>query len=280
MFLVHNIYVWCRVFYFFFGFAGLLKDTLYTNAILTSGLILFPAVLGVSANLIFLGYVAAGVILYFVIVRPNESERASFVSERTRDLIVNRTVHDALIKEKAHLLKLQNGDEFSDQQCAKQVIDNLDKNKNGTIDAEEVIRLLNAWDAPKIFINRFSCFSKKHEIYFSFFYRNIWRLGETYTPRAEEGQKRVGKAKAQFVFDILDTDMSGYIDAIELQRLLIQWDLPENEVDAYLASDEDKRFSLEEFYQNLKSVWDFAYENMTVQGTAQETQAPHHDYSN
>ncbi|CAF4619714.1 unnamed protein product, partial [Rotaria magnacalcarata] len=105
-------------------------------------------------------------------------------------------------------------------------------------------------------------------------------LGETYTPRAEEGQKRVGKAKAQFVFDILDTDMSGYIDAIELQRLLIQWDLPENEVDAYLASDEDKRFSLEEFYQNLKSVWDFAYENMTVQGTAQETQAPHHDYSN
>ncbi|CAF4182389.1 unnamed protein product [Rotaria magnacalcarata] len=111
-------------------------------------------------------------------------------------------------------------------------------------------------------------------------HRKFLSTGETYTPRAEEGQKRVGKAKAQFVFDILDTDMSGYIDAIEPQRLLIQWDLPENEVDAYLASDEDKHFSLEEFYQNLKSVWDFAYENMTVQGTAQETQAPHHDYSN
>ncbi len=63
MFLVHNIYVWCRVFYFFFMKIGLFKDTRYTNTILTSGLILFPAVLDVSANILFLDYVASSIIL-------------------------------------------------------------------------------------------------------------------------------------------------------------------------------------------------------------------------
>jgi hypothetical protein len=45
---------------------------------------------------------------------------------------------------------------------------------------------------------------------------------------------------------------------------LIQWGLPENEAEAYLAEDEDKRFSFEEFYQNLKPIWNFAYRHMSV----------------
>jgi len=44
--------------------------------------------------------------------------------------------------------------------------------------------------------------------------------------------------------------------------LLIQWGLPEHEVDEYLANDDDKRFSFDEFYHNLKPVWNFAYENV------------------
>ncbi|CAF3838592.1 unnamed protein product [Rotaria sp. Silwood1] len=265
MFLVHNTYVWCRVLYFFFDFAGLFKETLYTNTILISGLILFPGVLGVSANMLFLGYVATSILLYFVIVQPNEEERAHFVSEHTRDLLVNRTVHDAWIKEKAHLMKMKDDGQVTDQQLAKQVFDQLDKNKNGIIDGDEIVYLLREWDVAKSFIERFLRFSKKREISFKIFYRNVWRLGEMATTYVQESQKREDKAKARFVFNDLDTDSSGYIDAIELQKLLIQWGLPENEVDAYLAEDDDKRFSFEEFYQNLKPIWNFAYEHMKVQ---------------
>ncbi|CAF5029860.1 unnamed protein product, partial [Rotaria sp. Silwood1] len=88
------------------------------------------------------------------------------------------------------------------------------------------------------------------------------------TTYVQESQKREDKAKARFLFNDLDTDSSGYIDAIELQKLLIQWGLPENEVDAYLAEDDDKRFSFEEFYQNLKPIWNFAYEHMKLTESA------------
>ena len=279
MFLVHNIYVWCRVFYFFFGFVGVFKDTLYTNSILTSGLILFPAVLGVSANLLFLGYVASSILLYYIIVRPNEEERSRFINECTRDLIVNKDIHSAWIKERVRLAEFANNDQLSDQQRAKQVFDQLDENKNGTIDGEEIVRLLSEWQAAAAYIERFSRWSKKRDMSFELFYRNIWRLAETSVSHSEKSKKREGIARARFIFDLLDADASGFIDGIELQKLLIQWGLPENEVDAYLAGDEDKQYSFDEFYANLKPIWDFAYENMTVHDVGQVVQ-PLNQHSN
>ncbi|CAF3260471.1 unnamed protein product [Rotaria sp. Silwood2] len=179
--------------------------------------------------MLFLGYVAASILLYFAIVRPNEKKRTTFVSEHTRDLLVNRTVHDAWIKEKTRLVKMKDDDLMVDQQRAKRVFDQLDKKKMEQSMAKK---------------------------------SNVWRLGEKATSYVQESKKREDKAKARFVFNDLDTDSSGYIDAIELQKLLIQWGLPEDEVDAYLAEDDDKRFSFEEFYQNLKPIWNFAYEHM------------------
>ncbi|CAF1028313.1 unnamed protein product [Rotaria sordida] len=274
MFLVHNIYVWCRVFYFFFGFTGLFKDTIYTNTVLTSGLILFPAVLGVSANMLFLGYVATSILLYFAIVQPNEEERVRYVNECTRDLLVNRTVHNAWIKQQERLAKLARNDELSDQQRAKQIFDQLDENKNGSLDNEEITRLLQEWQTATSFINRFSRLSKKQDMSFELFYRNIWRLGETSIGHIQDGIKRQGMARARFIFDCLDTNKSGYIDNLELQKLLIQWGLPENEVEDYLAGDDDKKFSFEEFYEKLKPIWDFAYENMSVRDMGQVVQPP------
>jgi Ca2+-binding EF-hand superfamily protein len=77
----------------------------------------------------------------------------------------------------------------------------------------------------------------------------------------------------------LDNDSSGYIEISELQKLLIQWGLPDNEVDAYLADDDDKRYSFEEFYQNMKPIWDFAYENMSVSNAGQVVK-PIHPHTN
>lgn len=272
MFLVHNIYVWCRVFYFFFGFTGLFRHTVYTNAILTSGLILFSSVLGVAANMLFLGYVGASILLYLAIVQPNEAERARFVSENTRDILINRAAHNAWIRQKMALMKLGDDDKLTDQQRAKRVFDEFDANKNGTIEGREIIKLLEQWEVSQTFINSLSRFSKKNEITFSFFYRNIWRLGQTSQVHLREGSIRESKSKAQFIFDIIDTDKSGYIDRIELQSLLIQWGLPDNEAEDYLADDDDKRFSFDEFYQNLKPIWEFAFDNLFVKEAADATQ--------
>ncbi|UJR22348.1 hypothetical protein I4U23_025410 [Adineta vaga] len=264
VFLIHNIYVWCRILYSFFGFVGLFKDNRYTITSWTAALILIPAVLGVSANMLFLGYVACSVLLYLFIVRPNDAERALFIGERTRDLLVNRAIYEHWINDKSRLTKSSKNIEVTDQQKAKEVFDLLDVDKNGFIDGKEVNQLLKEWKVAEAFVKRFSRWSQKGHVTYDDFYKHVWRLGETSLGHFKEGHIKESKEKARFVFDCLDSDRSGYIDVIELQKLLIQWGLPDNEVDAYLATDDDKRYSFDEFYQNLKPIWDFAYQNMRV----------------
>jgi hypothetical protein len=93
MFLVHNIYVWCRVLIFFFAATGLFTGSNYTSAISFSGLLLTPAVLGVTGNLLFIGYAVVCITLYFAIVRPTELEKDLYVRERTRELLVNKELY-------------------------------------------------------------------------------------------------------------------------------------------------------------------------------------------
>jgi hypothetical protein len=275
MFLVHNIYVWCRIFYFFFSSVGVFKDSIYTNSILTSCLILFPAVLGVSANLLFLGYVATSIILYFAIVQPNEADRVRFISERSREILVSKDIHSNWLKEKTRLLNIAKDTHLTEHQKARQVFDLLDADKNGYIDGEEINSLLKDWQTAESFMKRFSRGSKKGEVSYENFFKNIWRLSENSISHVKEGETKVGMARARFIFDCLDQDGNGYIDTIELQKLLFQWGLPDSEVDAYLATDDDKRYSFDEFYQNLKPIWDFAYENMNVRDVGQVAETIH-----
>jgi Ca2+-binding EF-hand superfamily protein len=278
MFLIHNIYVWCRVFFFFFRFIGLFKDTLYTNSILISALILFPAVLGASANMLFIGYVVTSILLYLIIVRPDETDRILFVNERNRDLLVNKALHDHWLKEKLRLIQMSKENALTDQQQAKQVFDLLDVDKNGFIDGDEINDLLKQWESAGNFMKRFSRWSKEGHVTYENFYKHIWRLGNIALTHDKEIQKKTGIARARFIFDCLDNDSNGYIDISELQKLLIQWGLPDNEVDDYLANDDDKRFSFEEFYQDLKPIWDFAYEHLLVKDEG-ELMKPFHLHS-
>ena len=139
--------------------------------------------------------------------------------------------------------------------------------------------LLNQWKTADSFIKRFSRSSKEGFITYENFYKYIWRLGDVSIGHDQEYQKKTDIAKARFVFDCLDIDSNGYIDIFELQKLLIQWGLPDDEVDAYLSDDDDKRFSFDEFYQNLKPIWDFAYEHMIVRD-ADQLVKPLHPHSN
>jgi hypothetical protein len=93
MFLVHNIYVWCRVFYAFFSATGLFKHTVYTSSICFSGLLLFPAILGITGNALFIAYVVICITLYYAIAKPNESEKDLYVRERTRELLVDKDLY-------------------------------------------------------------------------------------------------------------------------------------------------------------------------------------------
>ncbi len=212
--------------------------------------------------------------MYFVIVQPNEKERVRFINECTRDLLVNKTVHNAWIKDRERLAKLAESENLTDPQRAKQVFDDINKNKNGTIDDDEILHLLKNREAASSFIKRFSHWSKNRDISLELFYRHIGCLGETSLGHVEKYIIREEKDKARFVFDHLDADKIGFIDGFELENLLIQWGLPENEVDAYLAEDGDKRFSFEEFYENLKPIWNFAYHHISIHNVGKLVRSP------
>ena len=274
MFLTYSVYVWVRVFYYLFNTTGIFIDTLYSNSVLISVLIIAPAVLGATANFLLLAYAVINVILYFAIVQPDEEERERFLNEATRNILVNKAAHQAWINEQQRLAKIDMNDQLADKQRAKQVFDQLCANQNGSIDSAVLVRLLHEWEASPSFIEKFINLSKKREITFDFFYRHIWCLGQRSLGQVEKGQNRHSEEKARFVFDQFDTDLDGFIDAIELHKLLIQWGLPDSDTNAYLANDEDKQYSFEEFYQNLKPIWNFAYQHMTVYDAGHVIQEP------
>jgi len=97
---------------------------------------------------------------------------------------------------------------------------------------------------------------------FDEFYKFIWRVGDQRIQNEAGEKHRTEEEKARFIFRCLDVDGSGYIDRIELQKMLIEWGLPENEVDDYLATDEDKRYSFDEFFSQHKVIWNYAYDNL------------------
>lgn len=96
--------------------------------------------------------------------------------------------------------------------------------------------------------------SKKKDITFDVFYNYVWRLGELSICSSVNRRQLRAKEKAKYVFDQLDTDSNGYINGFELEKLLIQWSLPKSEVDSYLANDDDKLISIEEFHEKFKPV--------------------------
>ena len=60
-----------------------------------------------------------------------------FVSERTCDLLVNTAVHNAWVKKKTRITTMAKDEHLIDQKQARQVFDQLDENKNETLNSDE-----------------------------------------------------------------------------------------------------------------------------------------------
>lgn len=77
---------------------------------------------------------------------------------------------------------------------------------------------------------------------------------------------------AQIVFEQLDVDKSGNVDAGEVTDLLVMWGLPVDDVNEVIESvdiDCDRQISFEEFLKNARTqaISEFAYKVMLYNGT-------------
>ena len=67
------------------------------------------------------------------------------------------------------------------------------------------------------------------------------------------------------MFDQIDIDRSGYLEAFEIKMLLIEWGLPEREVLEYMRrfdTNRDGRFSREEFRQYFRPIWRYCFQEI------------------
>jgi Ca2+-binding EF-hand superfamily protein len=138
----------------------------------------------------------------------------------------------------AQMAGTTNDPNCTDRDRAKQAFDALDADKSGYLDANEVKNLLQQWKVAESLLKKFN--KEGQLVSFEEFYRYIWRVGNVKIQNETKEKHKTNEKKARFIFDCLDIDGSGTIDKYELQKLLIQWGLPEGEVDEYLAADEDK----------------------------------------
>lgn len=271
-FLVLSIYVWCRVFYFVFTTFGLFKDNLYSASILAAGVLIFPSVLGVAGNLSFILFVLVYNALYKLIMNPTPAEWISWTKEYQRQTLIDEDAKELWVNNNLSI----NSDELDDRAVAAAVFAQLDTNKTGSLDKDELKTLWQEWQVPDSFINTFLArHTDLNEFNFTSFYEQIWQIKgvkerlQRETLKLEclsKGKNISNEEKCKIIFNQIDIDRTGYIDEFELKTLLLEWGLPSNEVEEYMKKyDENKdlRISFEEFFK-MRPVWSFAYSDIIL----------------
>ena len=273
-FLTLNIYVWVRVFYFIFEQLGLFKESLYSVSVLAAGLFIVPAVLGPAGNLVTVGYVLIYVFLYKALYQSTdeityqmqENDRITLIDNEARALWEMETVGEKLTPSIENRLS---------EEFARRVFDTLDKNDDETLCSEEVQHILLAWKAPPGFVSALIERIAGNDGVLSFdeFYQSVWSVGRVRERLILDGKARLPEkvtndVQSQTVFDYLDLNRSGYLDVFELEMLLLEWGLPQGEVQEFLQQfdeSEDGRISPQEFKTHFRPVWKFGYHRVLQQ---------------
>ncbi|MGW2402314.1 EF-hand domain-containing protein [Kitasatospora sp. NPDC001664] len=258
-FLVLNIYVWCRVFIGLFNFLGLFQESAYSVAIMFSGLLMIPAVVGFAGNLLLVVFVFAHVLLYRAVMKPSPAEFAEYVSEKGRETLIDQRVRQAWASIAADEAQADDGD-GAERRRARALFDALGTDRSGSLTLDEIDALTSRWPGPFLaaFVERYGAAG---EVSFEVFYRHLYRAhgmdGGSGDRRAKPDLS--SERAARRVFDRLDLDGSGSVDAFELRLLLLGWGLPDGEVDRYLRlyDDGDGCVSFEEFHTGMRPIWQF-----------------------
>lgn len=256
-FLVFNVYVWCRLYYFAFDKLGLFAGARYSVAILAAGLTTTPGVLGPAAILVL----AIGCAVYMVLARVlfirDEAGWADLVRERARD--------SALPEEVRSLFVSGAGEE--DRDAAQAFFSGLDKDGDGKLSRQELKDLLAQTTLPVAVTGRFldTKLGSAATVDREAFTATLWPLKEVreraWLVKALASAKS-DRDKARLVFDRLDVDRDGQLSRLELEALLTEWSLPLKEADRWLAlakATDKGALSFDDFLKHLRPVWRFIF---------------------
>lgn len=255
-FLVFNVYVWCRVYYFAFDKFGLFADAKYSVAILLAGLTAIPAVLGPVTMLALAAVCGIYMLLYSWLLLSSPAELAEFVRERARDSTHSSTV--------LALWRTEHGRDDAD--AARRLFERLDTDEDGRLRAEELHAAFAGHAVPLDAVRNFvAAKGSEAQLGFDEFFALVWPIREVREHAAHleaTVEARTDRDKAAYVFSRLDLDGDGFLVGFELETMLNEWALPERDTRRWLKRldvDHDGQIGFDEFFRKMKPVWRFIY---------------------
>lgn len=270
-YLALNTYMWCRVFSVLFQRFGLFRDSLYTVSIFIPGFVTFPAVIGPVAPLVLIGFILLYVGSYHLLYRPDDEALRYFFREHSRYSLPDLSAKQDWILRRTAAAGggSAEGMSLGEKAPAKAVFSLLDQNQDGVLDWSEVEGVLIEWKASTFYRSAIGRFHGTGQSWaFEEFYRRIWRFRPMASPVSmifDRGRTYSETKRADLVFDRLDMDRSGYVEAFELRMLLVEWGVPAEEVAGYVQhfdDNRDGRFSREEFRVRFGPIWRFCFHQM------------------
>ncbi|KAG0043245.1 hypothetical protein BGZ83_011683 [Gryganskiella cystojenkinii] len=290
-----HIYAWSRVFFALYYRFKLFESHRFSAAMLTSGMLLIPSVIGIHGNILLL----IGVVLADIVLRYCNSHEfwVSWTTEHPRELASTpdkKMVLETLIlaAEVAHNVDALAGKDPKDRYahvCHKIMTSNV-RHSTPRSKAEIVFRAIDVDRDNELGVREFkeflsACGIRAHDKEYNLLLRSLfanhkvitlddfctwftknWIHTNTVTiPR----MPRTPRGQAKLVFETLDSDSSGYLDKEELEHLLVSWGLPASEASGYLkACDKDSSGGINfiEFYETMPTVWKFAIQSFIDEG--------------
>lgn len=259
-FLVFNVYVWCRLYYYVFDLLGLFQPMKYSAAILAAGFTILPAVFGptgVLACVVFIGLYAAA---HRLLVFRRPEEYAEFTREKARDTRLPEVMLERLDEEQES--------RPGAAEDAAAWFRHLDRSALGRLERDDVLRALAPWGLPPLSTEAFADrLLREGPVTEEQFHGCIWSVGAIRRhARRTLAIERAGtdREKAGLVFQILDIDRDGRIGRDDLDWLLAEWSLPLDEIAHYASGADDgwKGISPADFITRLEPVWRFIFEEI------------------
>ncbi|KAG0341482.1 hypothetical protein BG004_006012 [Podila humilis] len=289
-----HIYAWSRVFFALYYRFKLFDSHRFSAAMLTSGMLLMPSVLGLFGNMMLLLFVLLANIALRLIMSADGLKE--WTTENPRELASNpekKAILENLIAaaEVANAVESQaisdspkqysqicatitsaNMRNMTPKQKALIVFRAIDVNHDNQLTTEELQDFLLACGISvadmkdKMQLDElFAGHKITFEDFCSWFTKNWIHSNSIIIPRLPS----TPRGQAKLVFDTLDSDSSGSLDIDELQHLLASWGLPRSEAAGYLqAIDKDmtKGIEFQEFYRGMESIWKFAIQSFIDEG--------------
>ncbi|KAG0025852.1 hypothetical protein BGZ81_006798 [Podila clonocystis] len=290
-----HIYAWSRVFFAIYYRFNLFQGHRFSAAMLTSGMLLIPTVMGLRGNVILLSTVLLSDIA--LRISNNPEFWTSWTTEHPRELMATpdkKVILEALITaaEVSNSIPLlaskspkdryaficatvmtANARNLSPREKARVVFRAIDANQDNVLSVEEFKDFLLTCGISqyemkdKMMLE--SLFEGKKLATFDEFctwFTKNWIHSNTITiPK----MPTTPRSQAKLVFDTLDSDSSGHLDLQELKYLLVSWGLPANEAEGYLKTldkDESGQIDFKEFYESMSTVWKFAIQSFVDEG--------------